>query len=441
MGWFDESRHTARTRVTAIATTVRSPRAFGHAVAELGRKLLADEPETTPAAQSGVTAAVVRRAGALQRAHPQAADTLLAVVTAAATTPWILRPAAHAGAGTWLLQAALIIPLVWRRRQPQVVFGVLAVVAAIQWWTSIPLTADVSLLIALYTLAAHRTRFVAVSGAVVLEAGVGLAVTRWVLAGSWERSLVFVSGLVAAALLLGADLQSRRANIEALTERARRLETERDQQAKLAAAAERTRIAREMHDVIAHSLAVIVAMADGAAAKLRRDPDRSETAIRQVADVGREALRETRRLLGVLRDENGTAGYSPQPTIAQLAELVETIRAAGLETGLTVEGEPFPLPQGAELAVYRIVQEATTNTLKHAVAATTLGISLRYARPSVEITVVDDGRPRRDIVGEGHGIAGMHERVSLYNGTVTAGPGPTGGWAVFARLAVAASGT
>jgi hypothetical protein len=223
--------------VTAFATTVRSPRSAGSAIARLTRRLLSDAPETAPAAQTGLPAEVVRRVGAMQRAHPQAADALLAAATAAVTVPWILRPAAHAGPGTWLLEAALVIPLVWRRRQPQVVFAMLAVVAAIQWWTSIPLTADVSLLIALYTLAAHRTRFVAVTGAVVLEAGVVLAVTRWVLAGSWERSIVFVSGLVAAALLLGIDLQSRRANIEALTERARQLEVERDQQARLAAAA------------------------------------------------------------------------------------------------------------------------------------------------------------------------------------------------------------
>jgi signal transduction histidine kinase len=384
----------------------------------------------------------------LERAHPLAADTLLAALTAAVSVPWVLRPAIAAGPGTWMLEAALVIPLVWRRRHPQAVFAVLAAVAFIQWWSAIPLSADVSLLIALYTLAAHRTRFVAVAGAIVLEVGVIMATTRWVLAGSLIRSFVFVSGLVAAALLLGANLQSRRANVEALIERAERLEFERDQHARLAAAAERTLIAREMHDVIAHSLAVIVSMADGAAAKLRRDPDRAEAAIHSVSDVGREALRETRRLLGVLRDDSTSDGLAPQPTIAQLPALVDKLKTAGLHADLRIDGRPFAMPAGAELAVYRIVQEATTNTLKHAVAATAVHVCVHYDRPEVAVMITDDGiglglhveRGAGDL-GSGHGLAGMRERVSLYHGTVVAGSSPEGGWVVSARLAAGAGPT
>jgi signal transduction histidine kinase len=411
----------------------------------LWRRLFSSSPERSSTVLPDRTGSLTGSLVAMEKAHPRLADALLGAVTAAVTVPWILRPVAHAGAGTWLLEAGLIVPLVWRRCKPQAVFVVLAAVAAVQWWTAISLTADVSLLIALYTIAAHRARVVAIAGAAVLEVGVIMATTRWILAGSWIRSLVFVSGLVAAAVLLGANLQSRRANLEALIERARRLEFERDQHARIAAAAERTRIAREMHDVIAHSLAVIITMADAAAAKLRREPDRAEEAIHNISDVGREALRETRRLLGVLRDDFADDGLTPQPTIAQLSALVDKLKATGLDAELSVDGEPFAIPPGAELAVYRIAQEAATNALKHAVAATALHLRLRYDVTGVDIMIANDGdiadvasRRHRDEALSGHGIAGMRERVSLYDGSLRAGPHPTGGWVVSAHLAIGA---
>ncbi len=400
--------------------------------------LRSDRRQTAPVAFGGVVGDVWRRLADFDREHPQGADGLVALATAVISTPWLLRSQATAGASTWVLQAALIIPLIWRRRHPQGVFLVVAMVALVQWLVSIPLLADVSLLVALYTLAAHRTRLVAATGAAVLEVGVIMATTQWLLAGSWLRSFVFLSGLVAAALLLGANLQARRIHLEAAIERAERLEVERDQQVRLGAAAERTRIAREMHDVIAHNLAVIVTMADGAAAKLHREPDRAEAAINNVSEVGRQALRETRRVLGVLRDDTGVDGFAPQPGVAQIGILVEKLRATGLDTDLQIEGEPFAIPTGAELAVYRIVQEATTNTLKHAGMATELRIRLRYAAPEVEILVSDNGQRGASPPdsGDGHGIVGMRERVSLYSGTMSAGPAPAGGWLVRARLPV-----
>lgn len=258
-----------------------------------------------------------------------------------------------------------------------------AVVALVQWFTAQPLVSDVALLVALFTVSSERPWGTAAAAWAVLELGVVMASVRWDLAGSWIRSLVALCGLAAAALLLGVALRTRRARLAELTERAERLELERDQQAQIAVAAERTRIAREMHDVIAHSLTVIISMADGAAAKLEREPDRAGAAIKAVADVGRQAL--------------------------------------------------------GELAVYRIVQEAATNTLKHAPGARSLRIRLSFDRPRLRIEVLDDGpssaAPAAPLSG-GHGIHGMRERVALYGGHVDAGPAAAGGWAVRATLTV-----
>ncbi len=171
----------------------------------------------------------------------------------------------------------------------------------------------------------------------------------------------------------------------------------------IAAAAERTRIAREMHDIIAHSLAVIISLADGAAAKLRGDPEQATAAIRSVSDIGRQALNDTRRLLGVLHTEATSGALAPQPGVAQVVELLEQVRATGLEASLSIAGHQRPLPPGIELAAYRIVQEATTNALKHAVGATALAVALDYGLDELVVSVADDGRG-------GQRVPGMRDR-------------------------------
>ena len=359
---------------------------------------------------------------------------LAAGCLAAVTIPWLLLHTTRSPA-VWLCDAGLVLPLVWRRRQPVVVFGVLAAVGLLQWLIAPPMVTDVAMLVALFTIAFERPLRTALGAGVVLEVGVILASVRWSLGGSWVRSLVGLSGLVAVALLLGAVLRVRQAHLVALTERAARLEVERDQQAQIAAAAERTRIAREMHDVIAHSLAVIVTMADGAAAKLAREPERAGAAIQAISEVGRQALGDTRRLLGVLRDEHSGADMAPQPGLEQLDELMDQLRATGLDATLERRGRPFELPPGAELTVYRLVQEAGTNTLKHAPSATMFRARLAFSYPSLLVEAADDGpAPDGALFGAGHGIAGMRERVALYGGTVHAGPGPAGGWLIRASL-------
>ena len=418
---------------------------LGSALAESLSRLGATVTDAGEAEDEPVSARwdLWRRAAALADGHPLVADTSVAVAVAMISAVWLVNRAI-VGADAWVLQAALIVPLAWRRRYPVAVLLIISLVALVQWALGIELVADLALLVSLYTVASHRPRVVALGAAVMVEAGAVMASLRWALAGSWLRSLVFLSGLAAAAALLGANLRSRRARLAAMTERAARLERERDQQTMIAAAAERTRIAREMHDIIAHSLAVIISLADGAAAKLRGDPEQATAAIRSVSDICRQALNDTRRLLGVLHTEATSGALAPQPGVAQVVELLEQVRATGLEASLSIAGHQRPLPPGIELAAYRIVQEATTNALKHAVGATALAVALDYGLDELVVSVADDGRgpgptgarhagPRPG----GHGLDGMSERAAVYDGTVTAGPSGRG-WTVRATLRAAA---
>jgi signal transduction histidine kinase len=399
------------------------------------------KPGTASAARPGSLSAGYHRARQFALTHALVTDAGLALLLAGVCTPWLV--STDPSPAAWLLQIGLLLPLAWRRRYPSAVFAVVGGIALVQWSAGIVLVADLALLVALSTLATYRPRRVALAAAGILEVGAVLASVRFTLAGSWLSSLVFLSGMVAAALLLGISVQARSALVATLTERAGRLERERDQQAQIAAAAERTRIAREMHDVIGHQLAVIVSLADGAAAKLTSDPPRAAAAIASVADVGRQALGETRGLLGVLRADGSGDGLAPQPGLAGLGDLVAQTRATGLAATLDCAGDPAGLAADIQLAVYRIAQEAITNTLRHATAAQAVAIAVTIGASCVELEVTDDGRPASgDAPGRAHpapapgggqGLAGMRERARACGGSVTAGPGPRG-WVVRAIL-------
>jgi signal transduction histidine kinase len=315
-----------------------------------------------------------------------------------------------------------------------------------------PLTADAALLVALYTVAAHCSRGRALTAAAVVEAGVLLASIRFVPTGDGVlASMVFLSGMAAAALFSGINLRTRRQYLAALTERAVRLEFERDQQARLATTAERTRIARELHDVIAHSLSVIITLADGAALSHESDPAQARRAMLQVAATGRGSMTEMRRLLGVLRQDGPSQlELSPQPDLQRLEALIGDVRAAGLPVELTTTGSPQRLTSTTEeSAVYRIVQEGLTNALKHADNPSRVRVEIRWSVDAVSVDITDDGRaspdpvrpvkapadaPPRPRTWPGHGLIGMRERAGLFGGTVQAGPTPSGGWAVHAVL-------
>jgi signal transduction histidine kinase len=250
---------------------------------------------------------------------------------------------------------------------------------------------------------------------------------------------VFLSGLVVAAFFIGTTVQTRRAYLAALVDRAARAERERDQQARLAATAERARLAREMHDVVAHSLTVVVTLAEAAAVATESDPPAARAAMGQVASTGREALTEMRRLLGVLRTEPGSdldggAALAPVPGLDRLDVLIGSVRSAGLPVRLTVSGRSRPLPPTLDATAYRVVQEALTNVLKHAVAPTGVDVVVRWTPGEVSLAVTDDGRAVAATGAPGHGLPGMRERLALFDGEVTAGPTTAGGWAVRARL-------
>ncbi|MFJ7906700.1 histidine kinase [Kitasatospora sp. NPDC096204] len=342
---------------------------------------------------------------------------------------------------TLALQAGLVLPLLWRRRRPTAAFAAIMAVFVLQWSLDVGLRADAALLVALYSLALHgRLRHLAWSCAAMTVAVAPVAVA--VSGGGLPvgDALFFLFSAATAAVALGIAVRVRRAQLAGLRERAARLEVERDQRSRLAAATERARMAREMHDIIGHNLSVIVTLADGGAYAAQATPERGREALLLIGDTSRQALGELRRMLGVLRDQGDqTAEYTPQPGIADLDGLCARIRAAGPQVVYTAAGALGRLDRGVQLMAYRIVQEALTNTLKHAGPETRAHVTLTVDAERLRVRVEDTGSPGGSrwhgrTHGYGHGLAGMRERAALYGGTVTAGPTPGAGWAVEAVL-------
>ncbi|MGF1425736.1 sensor histidine kinase [Kitasatospora sp. LaBMicrA B282] len=338
------------------------------------------------------------------------------------------------------LQLGLALPLLWRRRHPTAVFAVIAAVFLTQWALDVWLHADIALFLALYGVARHgRLRRLPWAGATTLVALV-LAAARVSVVVSSLVALFFLCCAATAAAALGLALRVGTAYLGELRERAARLEVERDQRSRLAAATERTRVAREMHDIIGHNLSVIVGLADGGAYAADLAPQRSKEALQLIAGTGRQALGELRRMLGVLREEQADVELNPQPGVADLEALCARVRAAGPDVTYRTVGDVEALDRGLQLTVYRIAQEALTNTLKHAGPDTTAKLTLRADDREVRVVIEDNGRkdgtaPAGARTGtDGQGITGMRERVALYGGRLTAGPRPGGGWRVEALL-------
>ncbi len=245
---------------------------------------------------------------------------------------------------------------------------------------------------------------------------------------------IFPTAFALIAWLAGRGLRTRSRLTEELHEAAVQAQEAHERDAAQAAAEERRRIAREMHDVVAHSVSVMVVQAGGARRILEHDPRRAVEAAAHIEDVGRAALTEMRRLLGVLHHGEEEAGRAPQPTLRELDGLVARSRAAGLAVTLVVEGEPQPLPPGKDLAAYRVVQEALTNAIKHAGAAPT-SVTVRWEAASLVLEIVDiGGSAMNGSNGSGHGLIGMEERMRLYGGSLRAGPVAGGGFEVVARM-------
>jgi signal transduction histidine kinase len=421
---------------------------------------------------------LVRRARRADEEHPWLLDLLVAalVLLAGLGTVRAGAPSDVFGRRVTSVPAVVVVatavaqtlPLAWRRKAPLAVFWVVLAVCLLQVSLRLALRTDISLMIALYSVARYapvRRRSVAlVAGAGTVTAVVLVIFRVPHLPHSTPFVLFFLCCAGVASAGLGLAARARQAQLVAMSERAAQLETERDQRAKIATATERARVSREMHDIVGHNLAVIIGLADGGAALAPASPERAAEAMRLIAATGRQALGELRLTLGALRerppaggDDAGEAGLRPQPGAADLPGLLDRTRAAGPRVTYTTSGDLAALTPGLQLAVYRIAQEALTNTLRHAGAATTVQVTL-HADPragQVQITVEDTGPPsgspaqapgqpggrqaRTDDERDGQGLTGIRERASLLGGTAQAGPRPGGGWAVRAILPVPAT--
>jgi signal transduction histidine kinase len=346
-----------------------------------------------------------------------------------------------------LLLAGLVL---FRRKYPAAAFAIAVAAAVAKTLVPGPPGAGsetiVAILVLLYTVAAYRPRRISLRGLFLCLAGLSVVVI-WSPERLGMRSVsawLSLGVLMAICWIFGDSIAYRRAHNTWLEERARRAEAEREAKAQLAAAAERSRIAREMHDIVAHNLAVIVGLADGGQYAAARSPERSSQALGAIASTGREALSDLRRLLGVLTgDDDRAADLAPQPGLTDLDGLLDRVRAAGLPVRAVMRGDPGGLSEGQQLTVYRIVQEALTNTLKHAGPAATAEVILDYADGAVDVQVTDTGlgAAAGSSDGGGRGLHGMRERAAVYDGTLRAGPGARGGWRVEAHLPAPAATT
>lgn len=356
-------------------------------------------------------------------------------------------------AGAALLAAAVLL---YRHRQP---LAVLALLTGI----SVAVTAmgpglasfDLGVAFAVYAVARAHPARVAWPAAAASVAILAVALAIWAVAadGTVKAHGGFIitgatSGLAAVAtplviftliaLTAGAGVRVRRERITGLVNRANQLALERDQREQLAVATERTRIAREMHDVVAHSLTVMIALSEGAAASFARDPERATQALTEVAATGRAALADMRRVVGALRDP-GESGdlLVVGSALRQIEDLVTRVRAAGIPTALTIQGPELPEDAGLHLSVYRIVQESLTNVLRHAPRSPGVSVQLDIddAAGTVTIDVTNVAGPPTETVtaGSGHGIIGMRERAAVHGGDIEAGPTHSG-WRVHALL-------
>jgi signal transduction histidine kinase len=375
------------------------------------------------------------------RGHPTGVDLGIAALVWFLTVLLPYGSYGPAEATALVVGTLLVVPLAWRRRRPVraaavvIAAGLLELVVVDDF-----LAANVAALVMVHALAAYAPRWAGRAGLAVGLVGAALAALRYFSLGASDALIPSAGSIgvaVVAAWALGDLRRARLRRLVDLDERARLLELERAQEMRLAATAERARIAREMHDVVAHSLSVVIAQADGGRYAGRTDPEAATTALEAIAATGRQALSDMRGLLGVLR-EDGREEYAPQPDVAAVAALVEEVRASGLDVDLLVDGAPQPLPAGPQLAAYRIVQESLTNVLKHAGPAGRAWVRLHWRPDGLEVAVLDDGRGASAAMvssdGQGQGVLGMRERARLHGGRLDAGPRPGGGFGVHAVL-------
>ena len=392
---------------------------------------------------------VHRRIYAWTQAHPRDVDLLVAFcLTLVFAVPFLL--SGDSETEFWL-SAIICMSLAWRRTRPVPAAAVQAAACLLQLYL-VPVTglpADIFVLAMVYSLAAFAPRWASLAGlGLALIGGVLFLLRYFIILTPEVRlgldalvaitiSVVAVDAVVLVSWTFGDLTRTRRLAVQALQDRAHRLEVEREQERELAAADERSHIAREMHDIVAHSLSVIITQADGARYASADDPDIAPKTLGVIAETGRGSLREMRRLLGVLRGDDA-ASTRPLPSLADIDELLESVKRGGLEASFSVSGTPRrALPTGAELTAYRVVQESLTNVLKHAGREAHARVELQWTPAGLKLTVQDDGIGAASALhddGAGQGIKGMGERLSLYDGTLDAAPAAGGGFRVEAFI-------
>ncbi len=340
---------------------------------------------------------------------------------------------------TAVVVAVTTLVLAWRRRHPFATLSVVAGVIAIpELFGTLTFTLwghFVPLLVAAYSAARWCDARSALVAAGAVAATIVVVLLRVPSTGS-AGNIPFAVVPAAALMTAGRVLRRRHAQAVELADRARRLEAEREVDVAAALAKERARIARELHDVVAHCVTVMIVQAGVSEAMLESSPEDARESLREVQTTGQQAISELTRMLGLLRDRSGETSYqlAPQPGADQLPELVERFEASGLGVQLANVGEVRPLPPGVDLTVFRIVQEALTNALKHAGPGARAHVELRYMPDAVQVEVTDDGPGTPRCGGRGHGLIGMAERVSIFGGSFRAGAGHEGGFRVFAEL-------
>ena len=343
--------------------------------------------------------------------------------------------------GAASVAVAVAIALAYRRRFPLVLAAV--TVASVLARPVLPAAGDgtaygIAIIIAIYTCAAHlEGRALRVGGVLASAVAIYLLISE----GADFAGVVFFALLFGVPWIVGRMMRVSRQRQALLEEQAVMLERQRDEQARIAVADERQRIARELHDVVAHAISVVVLQSRGGRRLIDTEPDAARAAFDAIESTSSQALGEMRRLLGLLRSGDDDT-LLPQPTLARLEDLIADLRASGLPVELSIEGDPGVLPPGVDVSAYRIVQEALTNALKHA-GPTRAHVRVEYADDSVLVEVTDDGAGVGESNGSsphgaGHGLVGMRERVAIVGGELKAGPRPTGGYAVSARLPYAA---
>jgi signal transduction histidine kinase len=391
-------------------------------------------------ARPGVTVRRVkwfRRARRLVERHPFASDAAIAIALAAFVLSDVLGSGDYYTASKAIyVPAALLmtLPLAWRRKAPlpvaAIVMGALVFESLAVGSAPTPDSQLVGWLLAIYTVAAHCDRVAALAGgAIALTAGL-----IWMGIADFLFPVVVFGG----AWLAGRLVRQRDVHAQVAEERSAALAREREANVRAVSAEERARIARALHDVLSHSVSVMVVQAGAERMALGSGKPVTAEALEAIEKTGRQALTEMRRLLGMLRVSGEPPSHAPQPTLAELDELVAQVREAGVPVELHIEGSQVALPSGVAVSAYRIVQEALTNVLKHAGPAHARVI-VRFSSRELELEIADDGQGPREADDAGHGLVGMRERVALYEGEFDAGARNGGGFVVRVRLPLAAA--